>query len=402
MEIKEQLEALALELKGKTGAQVETAIKSFKDTLDVEIKGMISKEVLEIESKMKTIQDHADALDMKLQAQKSQSKEVTMTSEIKDNVENFKSFDFIQGGKEIEVKATTIRASVVGNQQAVELSDIGQLAHRQLTAYDLFTKIPVNSTNNNGVIRYYDWDSATTVRAADMVAEGAAFPESTAKWETKTIPLRKVGDTLPVSAEFYEDEAMFAAELGQFLTTNVNIKIDDQIVNGDNTGQNLNGIFNSVGTYTPAASGIDDASIYDLIPKISEDITVIGGSKYAPNFALMNKADINKYKLKKDANNNYIMPPFVSRDGSVIDGVVVVECNAVTANSMVLGDNRYARIYEKTGITLTKGTVADQFVEDMETLKVRKRLLFLIRGADIGGFRKVLDIDAALAVLATV
>jgi hypothetical protein len=37
----------------------------------------------------------------------------------------------------------------------------------------------------------------------------------------------------------------------------------------------------------------------------------------------------------------------------------------------------------------------------METLKVRTRLAFLIRGADEGGFRKVTSISAALALLAT-
>ena len=46
--------------------------------------------------------------------------------------------------------------------------------------YDVFAKIPVSGSNNNGVITYTDWDEATTVRAADMIAEGGTFPESTA------------------------------------------------------------------------------------------------------------------------------------------------------------------------------------------------------------------------------
>jgi hypothetical protein len=35
----------------------------------------------------------------------------------------------------------------------------------------------------------------------------------------------------------------------------------------------------------------------------------------------------------------------------------------------------------------------------MMTLKARKRLLFLIRNVDATGFRKITDIDSALAVL---
>ena len=311
-------------------------------------------------------------------------------SEMKDNV-----------SKEVVLKTTVLRSSIVGNQQAVELNDIGQLAYARLTAYDIFRRIPVTKNNHNGTIRYYDWDQATIARAADMVAEGTAFPESEAAWVTNTIQIKKIGDTIPVSEEFFEDEAMFAAELNMFLDTNVRIKRNDQIVNGDGTGNNLTGVFQSIDAYVPAASGITDASIYDLFVKVSEDITSTGGSKYSPDFGMMNISDINKMKLKKDANNNYIMPPFVSRDGRQVDQMVVLEENAVPSNSMVIGDRRYARIYELAGVQLSRGLVNNQFNEDLETLKARTRLAFLIRFADKGGFRKVTDIDAALVTLAS-
>ncbi len=81
--------------------------------------------------------------------------------------------------------------------------------------------------------------------------------------------------------------------------------------------------------------------------------------------------------------------------------MVVLEENAVTANTMIIGDSRYARIYEKSGITMSRGVVGNQFAEDMETLKVRTRLAFLIRDADLGGFLKVTSISAALVTLAS-
>lgn len=303
--------------------------------------------------------------------------------------------------KEYVAKALTLRTSITNNEQAVDLTDIGQLATRRLAMYDLFPKFPVGEGNHNGVIRYYDWDEATIARAAAMVAEGAAFPESTAKWKKGSIPLQKVGDTLPVTEEFLSDEVMFAAELEFFLQTNVALVVDDQIANGDGTGNNLTGLVTSSNTYTPVASGITDASIYDLIVKVSEDITKTGGSKYVPNFAVMNIADINKMKLKKDANNNYVIPPFVTRDGQQVAGIVVIEANCITANTMVVGDSRFGRIYEMPGVEISRGTVNAQFTEDEITIKARKRLAFLIREADKSGFRKVTSISAALTTLAT-
>ena len=326
--------------------------------------------------------------------------EPTLVKSLKENMDSIKQLAKGVSSKEVTVKADTLRANIDGNQQAFELGTIGQLATRRLSMYDLFAKIPVGVGNHNGTIRYYDWDEDTITRAATMIAEGDKFPESEAKWKTYTLPLRKVGDTLPVSEEFYEDAPMFAAELENFLLTNVDLKVDDQICNGNNTGQNLKGLFSSSTAFNAAlVSKVEDATFYDLLAVGTEQITVTGGAKYMPNFVVMRKSMINKMRLTKDKNENYIIPPFVSRDGREVDGMLVIESNIVPDNQMVFGDSRFARIYEMSGISLDRGFIGDQFAEDMETLKVRKRLLFLIREADKGGFIKVTDIDAAIVAI---
>ena len=106
-------------------------------------------------------------------------------------------------------------------------------------------------------------------------------------------------------------------------------------------------------------------------------------------------------KLKKDANENYIMPPFVSRSGQEVSGMVIIEDNHVVANTMIVGDTRYAKMYQRAGLTVSRGEIDKQFVEDMLTLKVRKRLAFLVREVDKTGFRKVISISGALTTLAT-
>jgi HK97 family phage major capsid protein len=132
---------------------------------------------------------------------------------------------------------------------------------------------------------------------------------------------------------------------------------------------------------------------------IPEQITKTNGSKFTPDFAVMNISTINKMQLAKDANENYIMPPFVNRAGDVVGRLTVVESNVVNDDELLVGDSRRAVIYEKGGIELSRGTVNAQFTTDMETLKVRKRLALLVRNSDFGGFVKVTDIDAALAAI---
>lgn len=360
------------------------------------------EKIEKMEATIKSLTKELDVMAVRLKAAAEKggnfTEEADILKELSDNMDTVKKL--AQGAEgEISFKADTLRSSISNNTQAQDDPGIGQLATRKLTMYDLFRKIPMGE-NNNGTIRYWDWDSATTVRAAEMRAEGAAFPESTAKWQEYTLTLKKIGDTLPVSAEFYEDEAMFAAELNIFLMTNVALILDYQIARGSGTGNNMSGLQTNATAFAPASvTHVADPTIYDLIEVADEQITKTGGSKYSPDTVLMNKSTINKMKLSKDANENYILPPFVSRDGREVGMKIVIEANVFEDDVILVGDRRYGKIYEKGGFTMSRGTVDAQFAEDMETLKIRKRAAFLLRNADQGGWVVISDVDAALAAI---
>jgi HK97 family phage major capsid protein len=302
----------------------------------------------------------------------------------------------IEGKKgEIEIKALTNRASVDGNTNAYVLPDIGQLGVVRRALYDVLPKTVLsNNANDNGVIKYHDWDEATTIRAAEMVAEGAPFDESTAKFKEYTLPLRKIGDTLPVTEEFKEDVALAAAELERFLDVNVQTKVDSQIINGDNLGQNLKGLLASVPTYVPTGAGITFPNIKDLVRKMRTAIIKPRGSKYNVDIVVMNSDTFDKYYLAKDEDGNYLFD-----ENGRIAGLTVVEDNNMPDNQLVVGDRRFARIFEKAGVVISEGMIGDQFVEDTMTIKARKRLAMLIRTVDATGFLKCTDITAALAIL---
>jgi len=276
---------------------------------------------------------------------------------------------------------------------------LSPLAFRHLKMSDLFRHITLGK-DNAGTITYIDWDTATTTRAAAMVAEGAQFPSSDAAWEEFAIKLKKIGDSIPVSEEFTVDQARFNGELIAFLGDNVSIVEDDQLLTGDGTGNNIIGLLTSAPVMGVTNRGLTDASVYDLIPIMRELIVKGKGSKFRPNFVMMNLTEINKYKLKKDANNNYIMPPFVSKDGLVIDGITVIENNGMADDALVMGDSRYGRIYDAAeGYTVQVGYVDDQFTGDLKTLKARKRLCLLIKNSEKAAYLKVTDIAARLIAL---
>ena len=394
---KEQLDELTAKVESYKAQDVEvTALKA-------ELEALKSKETID-KSVFDALQDQVNQLK---ETSKEENKKETMLETIKANREKIDGATREKGNGqvfEMVVKADTLRASVTNSPYALDLNDVGQLATRRLTVYDLFPKLSV-PMNANGVVRYVDWDEATKVRAAAAVAEGAVIPEATVKFATYTLNLQKVGVTVPVSEEFAYDDNLLMQEVRNFLIGDVALKIDTDLIAGNGTAPNIKGLTASATAYTAVASGITDASIYDLIVDVKRSITVGGGSKYNPDFILMNIVDINKMLLKKDVNKQYVAPPFAQGGNGVaelvIAGVRVIECNSITANTAILGDSRYAKIYEEPGFVVGMGYDGADWSSDMMTLKARKRLNLLVRTADATGFAKVASISAALTLLAT-
>jgi hypothetical protein len=347
------------------------------------------------------------ALTLKDVQEKGNANQESFLEIVKANREKINASTKEKGtGKECEivVKADTVRASIANNGAALQLGMNTLLATRKLVVYDLFQKIPVPK-NANGVIRYVDWDSATIARAAAAIAEGGVFPEDTAKWVTNTLTIQKVGTSIPISEEFAYDDEMYVAEVANFIENDVNIKVDTDLITGNGTAPNIAGLNSQCTTYTAAASGIADASIYDLIVDMKRSITATGGSKFSPDFALMNVVDINKMLLKKDVNRQYVAPPFASSSNGTseftVAGVRIIECNAVTANTMIVGCSAFAKIYEEPGIVVATGYDGADWSSDLMTMKARRRMNLLVRVQDRVGFARVASISAALTTLAT-
>ena len=384
-----------LETKLKDAAKSEdlSAIKTIVD----EFKDVFGEKADKFTKALQTIEDLNDEITQMKENGGSNSRK-DFSKEVSDNIETIKSI--VKGaskGKELTLKANVTRASIANNTEAVRLDTIGQLGVKRRALYDYFTKFPVGTGNHNGTIAYIDWDEATIVRAADIVAEGNQFPESTAAFAEYTTKLQKIGDTLPVSEEFGEDEVLAAAELENFISVNVNTKVDEKIAVGAGGANDIEGLFTASPAYTAVASGIADANIRDLVRKMRTAIVKTRGSKYEPNFVAANSDVIDQYFLKKDANNNYM---FDLNTGQIA-GLDIVEDNNLADNTLVVGDGRFGRIYEMMGVTISEGYTGDQFTGDLKTLKARTRLLFLIREVDKTGFLKSTDISTDLATLAS-
>ena len=363
-----------------------------KATLKATIKSLVdSQEMKDFATRITEAEEKAAQA---LEAGKGGDKPVMLHVAIKNQREEVQNLVKGITAKDVVLKADTLRASIATNPSGYFLPNIGQLGVKNPGLYDVLPKIPVPDGNHQGVIRYVDWVEADIVRSAAIVAEGGRFPESTAKFKGYSKELVKIGDSLPVSDEFGTDEVTAAAELEMFLDTNVSTVRDLALIKGAGTAGTIEGLMAAAPAYTAAQESIVAPNIYDLVTRMRTDITTGRGSKYSPDIVVMNDNTADDLRLGKDANENYMF-----KEISGIGSMTIIIDNNMDDNALVVGDRRFARIYEKYGVLLSRGLVADQFVEDMETIKVRTRLLLLIRAADKSGFLKVTDVDAALVLL---
>lgn len=384
LKIKEAGEALKLKA---TDAEAK-AQKAIDALNELKEKGATKDEIA-------TMQNHIDTLEEKIKNfnMAGGSKKIDLVEEIKANKEAIQKIVKSRSG-EIELKANTLLSSITDNETSFHLPNIGQLGVKQTTLYDVLPKINVPAGMHNGTISYVDWDEATIVRAAAAVAEGARFPESTAKFKYYKEDLKKIGDILPVSEEFGEDATTAAAELTRFLQVNVAQERSRQLVSGDGTSNTFRGLLNRSTTYTPVGAGIVDANLKDLVRKMRTTIVKGRGSKYNPDIVVMNSNTYDQYYLKKDADNKYLFD-----ENGRIAGLTVVEDNFMPDNTLVVGDRRFAAIYQMMGVILSEGYVGNQFGEDLKSIKARTRLLMLIREVDRTGFLYCSDIATALTTL---
>ena len=200
------------------------------------------------------------------------------------------------------------------------------------------------------------------------------------------------------------------SEINRLLNTHLVVKVDNYLYSGNGSTPIPTGVYTSATTFVPATFlssyggvGVSFANIYDLIAAMR--VTIMNGysGKYRPDTVLLNPLDVLKLKLTKDADGQYVIPPYSAMGGQfMVDGLRVIESESVTANTCVVGDFRQGTVYTDGGIEIEMGYVNTQFTEDVATLKARKRMMLLIKTADAGAFYKSTDIAANVASITNV
>lgn len=317
---------------------------------------------------------------------------------LKTNADKIKNIKANKGRIEIELKSTVTHASVLTNTIGDRLTDIGQKPFRKVVLEDLFGSGNVSSQ------QIYYTDQENVSRDADNIALcNTAYPStSNIEWKERSIKVEKIGDSIKVCLDAMEDFEFVASEVRNLLLTSVDLRADQQLLLGNGTSPELKGV-NAVASTFAAGSyavSIQNPNLYDLITVVGCQIAELGQGMYSPNYAILNPVDACLLKLQKDANDQYIIPPFTTENGMVVSGMRVIESTLVNANTMYVGDFTKGIVYNRKGLTVEMAMEnEDDFNKDLVTIKASRRLALLIRNVHANAFTKVTDIGAALTAI---
>lgn len=232
---------------------------------------------------------------------------------------------------------------------------------------------------------------ATSESGAPLpTAELATIPQKDWTFQEFKAPLKKITVMNKHSVEILQDAPQLVSAIRGWLQEDINIVTDEQLLNGSGIGDNLSGIFTLASVLDAAevdAKRVADANLYDVIRLALTKVAVYGKGKFVANYVLLNPEDADVLDLTKDANGQYILPPFRSADGQMIKGARIIENVGVPAGEFLVGDFRKLHIGTKGGVEIEMtNSDGDDFSKDILSVKLRRRVASYVRTNDNGAF----------------
>lgn len=299
------------------------------------------------------------------------------------------SFSFeVKSAKDLKYFAKATSESGSLTDDVIEGDRVTEITRDPVRSVFVESIADVTSNMTSDHLSYVE---ATNESGAPLpTAELAASSEKDFDFQEFKAYLKKITVTNKHSEEILQDAPQLVSAIRGWLQEDVNIVTDDQLLNGNGTGENLDGVFNVASVLDAAAVGtkeVANPNLYDVIRVALTKIATSGKGKFAATHVLLNPEDSDELDLTKDANGQYILPPFRSADGTQIKGARVIENTGVPAGEFLVGDFRRLHIGTKGGvqITMTNSDGTD-FTKGILTVRLIRRVASYVRTNDNGAF----------------
>ncbi len=244
-------------------------------------------------------------------------------------------------------------------------------AERRLRIRDVLN---VAQTTSNSV----EWPRETGfTNNAAPVAETNAKPYSDLTFNLQTTSVRTVAHLFKASRQILDDAPGLVAYINRRGIHGLKLVEENQLLNGDGTGQNLNGIMSQATAFAPTWSAASDTAI----DRLNQALSQVEDSNYEANAILLNPRDWRQMIAIKDGEGRYIagQSPFGIQAPRVW-GVPIVATAAVAPGEFLTGAfDLGATLYDRMGVEVLLSTENDDdFEKNLVTIRIEERLALAV------------------------
>lgn len=212
---------------------------------------------------------------------------------------------------------------------------------------------------------------------ARPVSEGTTKPKSDLTFNLVTAPVRTLAHTFKISRQMLDDAPALAAYVGRRGTYGLQFVEEQQVLFGDGTGQNLNGILPQATAFAPEFSDAADTAF----DRVNQAISQAEDAEIPVNAIVLNRRDWRRMLGIKDGDERYIssQSPFGSQ-AQQLWNLPVVATNAMPAGEFVVGAFQDgATIFDRLDVEVLLSTEnEDDFVRNLATVRVESRLALAV------------------------
>jgi HK97 family phage major capsid protein len=293
-----------------------------------------------------------------------------------DSMKEFKEGGFASGQrashsmKATLTSATTDAAGSVGaGVSPTRLQGIVALPQRKLTVRDLISPGRMDGSS----IEYVK--ETGFVNNAAPVGEGNAKPSSDLKMTLVTTSAKVIAHWMKASRQILDDFSQLRSVIDERLLYGLKFVEDQQILLGDGTGQNLNGIVPQASAYAapiaiPGATSIDMMRLAMLQAALA---------LYPATGHVMNPIDWAWIEMQKDGEGRYIIGNPQGSITPTLWGLPVVETMAMAQDKFLTGAFKAAaQLFDRWEARVEAGYVNDDFIKNLVTLLGEERLALAV------------------------
>jgi HK97 family phage major capsid protein len=232
----------------------------------------------------------------------------------------------------------------------------------------------INTVNNASVVP--EAKSSAKIDGTTVTdALGGVKPESSFEFQRDSTTVKNIAHWMPITKRALADVAQIRTMIDSFLRYGLDEELEDELLNGNGTGEHFLGLNNTPGIQTQTAAGAQDALD---ITRIARTKVRIGG-RATPTAYVMNPMDWQEVELLRNVNGDfYGGGPFALTDKRLW-GLPVIESEAVAPKTAWCAAWNYGVVYDREQATVTAtDSHADFFVRNLVAILAEMRAAFAI------------------------